>query len=73
MANEFTPDYKVSPGETIREEMEWRFALELDYPIEFVQDLLAGKARITAEVAERLAKVLGPSAQFWLNLEGNWR
>jgi addiction module HigA family antidote len=36
-----------------------------------MSQLVHGKARLEASMAARLAKVLGTSAQFWVNLQAN--
>ncbi|MBI4184889.1 MAG: HigA family addiction module antidote protein [Proteobacteria bacterium] len=36
-----------------------------------MSDIVNGKVRLEAPVAARLAKVLGTSAQFWINLQAN--
>jgi|GraSoiStandDraft_13_1057314.scaffolds.fasta_scaffold577221_1 addiction module HigA family antidote len=34
--------------------------------------ILKGKSHITPEVALRLGRVVGPSAEYWLELRGAW-
>jgi addiction module HigA family antidote len=36
-----------------------------------MSDIVNGKVRLEAGMAARLAKVLGTSAQFWVNLQAN--
>ena len=38
-----------------------------------VNELLKGRAPITADSAERLERVLGHDASFWLRLEANYQ
>lgn len=71
--HELTP---VSPGEILRHEFmepldltEDQLARELDLPAGQVIDIIEGRGGITAEMALRLEKYFGVSAQFWLNLQ----
>ena len=66
----------VSPGEILRHEFmepldltEDQLARELDLPVGQIVDVLQGRGGITAEIALRLEKYFGVSAQFWLNLQ----
>lgn len=43
-------------------------ALGLDDPSS-VNELLDGKAAVTPDLASRLAKIFGTSAEFWMNLQ----
>lgn len=36
-----------------------------------MSDIVNGKVRLEARMAARIAKVLGTSAQFWVNLQAN--
>ena len=74
--------YKVMPtppGETILElahskGMEFFELMEAsDLTIEDLNKIIEGKAVITKEIAERLESALGVPAQFFLNLEKNFR
>ena len=46
-----------------------RLALELKVPSGRITDILNGKRGITPETALRLARFVGNSARFWLNLQ----
>ncbi len=68
-----------SPGDTIKETME---ALGIDFPLfvnnmgisaEGAKNLLDGKVPLTEAIARRLELTLNIDAQFWLNLEANYR
>jgi HTH-type transcriptional regulator/antitoxin HigA len=76
---DFMPTVAIAPGETIREEMEYmgmnqkELATRLDITTKHLSNILNGNAPITYETALKLESVLGPSAQFWMNLETNYQ
>jgi len=37
-----------------------------------INEIVHGKRRITADTALRLGRYFGTSAQFWINLQGNY-
>jgi addiction module HigA family antidote len=49
-----------------------RLALDLGVPSGRITDILNGRRSITAETAVRLARYFGNSAQFWLDLQGQY-
>jgi addiction module HigA family antidote len=65
----------VHPGRILRREMTARklsanrLALEVGVPSGRITDIVNGKRGITADTALRLARRLGTSAQFWMNLQ----
>src|SRR5215470_20307776 len=67
------------PGEFIRDELEARgwtqteFAEIIGRPKRTVNELITGKRGITPETARELAAALGPSAQFWMNLDAAYQ
>ena len=75
----FAPDWIATPGDTIAdllEERDWTqadFATRTGLAKKFIQLLLQGKAPISEDTALRLQRVLGSSAQFWMNLETQYR
>jgi plasmid maintenance system antidote protein VapI len=75
----FSPDWVSPPGATIATILEERGAtpVELADWIERspddVEDLLEGRAEITADMARRLARVLGASEAFWTRRESQYR
>jgi HTH-type transcriptional regulator / antitoxin HigA len=75
----FTPDWVSPPGATIAAILEERGATpgELARWIELsaaeVDDLLVGRAEITADLARRLAGALGASEVFWARRELQYR
>lgn len=75
----FNPDWASPPGDTIAdllEERDWtqaQLADRLGYTTKHVSHLINGKASIGEETALKLERVLGSTAQFWLNLEAIYR
>ena len=65
----------VHPGEILREELETldlsgkAFAEALDVPANRVTAILNGQRGISADTALRLARYLGTSPEFWLDLQ----
>jgi addiction module HigA family antidote len=49
-----------------------RLALDLGVPSGRITDILNGRRSITADTAVRLGRYFGNSAQFWLNLQGQY-
>jgi len=49
-----------------------RLALDIGVPSGRITDILNGKRGITADTALRLARRLGTSAQFWMNLQSHY-
>jgi addiction module HigA family antidote len=67
------------PGQVLRDEylaglsMSRRaFAQQLGISDRRLGDLIAGRAGVSEELAQRLARVLGTSEQLWLNLQRAW-
>ena len=75
----FNADWASPPGELIEEVLEeygWtraELAQRLAFSAKHVNELLKGRATITADTAERLERVLGHDAGFWLRLEANYQ
>lgn len=75
----FEPDWRVSPGETLRELLDDRNLSRADLvalagltdPV--VDRILSGDEPITEEVAAALERATNVSARFWLNLEAAYR
>ncbi|MEK6225542.1 MAG: HigA family addiction module antitoxin [Chloroflexota bacterium] len=69
------PEWSVPPGEILAEALEERamsqaeLARRLDRPIKTVNEIIRGKASITADTAVQLEQVLDVPARFWLNLQ----
>lgn len=75
----FTPDWVSPPGDTIDDILKERgwtqvdFAQRLGYSIEFISQLIKGKAPINEDTAMKLEGVLGSTAAFWLRREAQYR
>jgi addiction module HigA family antidote len=73
------PNYAIAPGETLRETLETigmtqaELADRTGRPKKTINEIITGKAAITAETALQLERVLGIPASFWNNLERNYR
>lgn len=64
------------PGEVLREDFlaplgitQTAFAARLGISLQRLNDLLCGRRGVTVDTALRLSRVLGTSAQFWINLQ----
>ena len=72
-------DLPIPPGEVLAEEIEARgmtqkeLAARLGRPAQAINEIIGGKKSITPETAIGLGKVLGIDAQFWSNLESDYR
>ncbi len=69
----------IHPGETIREDVLKplglsvnRLSMDLHVPVTRMNEIVNGRRSITADTALRLARYLGTSAQFWLNLQARY-
>lgn len=76
IARKGTPNWKVHPGEILREEFlkplrlsSYALAKAIHVPSPRVNDIVLEKRGITADTAVRLAKFFGTSEQFWLGLQ----
>jgi HTH-type transcriptional regulator/antitoxin HigA len=75
----FAPEIAIPPGETIRENIEYlgmdqeELAARLGITPKHLSNILNGNASLTHEMALKLETVIGPSAQFWMNLENNYQ
>ena len=70
---------RTSPGEILREEFMRPLGLSgaalaeaLDVPGNRITDILRGRRDISADTALRLARFLGTTPRFWLNLQTNY-
>jgi addiction module HigA family antidote len=57
---------------TVREMSANRLALDIGVPSGRITDILNGRRSITADTAVRLGRYFGNSAQFWLDLQGQF-
>lgn len=77
--NAFRPSYAVPPGETLRETLrslgmtQAELAKRTGRPKKTINEIVKGKAAITADTALQLERVLGIPASFWNNLERNYQ
>lgn len=69
----------IHPGEIIREEYlvpmnmsAHALAIELRVPATRINDIVRERRAITPDTALRLARYLGTTAQFWLNLQSSF-
>lgn len=83
MANDsmsgWRPDWAVAPGEILLEALQDRgmtqseLANRMARPPKTINEIIKGKAAITAETAIQLERALGISARFWTGLEARFR
>ncbi len=77
--NEYEPDMVSPPGETLLETLEElgmsqaELARRIDRPKKTVNEIIQGKAAITAETALQFERALGIPAKFWLTREAQYR
>ena len=75
----FLPSIAIPPGETIKDYLESlgmkqnELATRLDMSVKHLSNIITGSAPITYETALKLEAVIGPSAEFWINLENNYQ
>jgi len=69
----------ITPGEILRDEFmaeyglsQNKLALDLNTPVSIVNRIVKNKLRITADMALRLGKYFGTTAQFWMNLQTSY-
>jgi HTH-type transcriptional regulator/antitoxin HigA len=76
---EWHPEWSVSPGEILAEELEARgvsqseLARRMGRPIKTINEIVNTKAALTAETAMQLELALGVSAKLWVRLEADYR
>ncbi len=69
---------QVHPGEVLQEEIAARgltahaLGLKQRAPANRLTEIIAGKRGISAEMALRLMRCLGPGAAFWMNLQSQY-
>ncbi len=75
----YQPTYAIPSGETLRETLETigmtqaELANRTGRAKKMIDEIIAGKAAITAETALELERVLGIPASFWNSLERNYK
>ena len=71
-------DFIIHPSETLTEVLADRdmskeeLSGRTGVPLEYVTDVIEGRAGISELFAERLEEVLGIQMSFWLNLQANY-
>ena len=79
MNTTFEPNFAVPPGETLAETLEAlgmtqaELAERMGRPLKTINEIVGGKAMITADTALQLEKVVGVPASFWTNRERLYR
>jgi addiction module HigA family antidote len=77
--NQYIPDIVSPPGETLEEVLETRGMSQAELadrtgrPKKTINEIVRGKAAITAETAIQFERVLGIPASFWMAREQNYR
>jgi len=77
--NEYHPDTVSVPGETLSEALnalgmsQTELARRMGRPVKTINEIIQGKAAITAETALQLEQVLHIPASFWLEREHQYR
>lgn len=75
----FQPNWASPPGDTITKILERKdlsltaFAKQIGYTENIVAKLLAGELQINSEIAQKLEHILGPSSDFWISRENQYR
>jgi addiction module HigA family antidote len=75
---DFKPDYAFHPGETLAETLETlamsqaQLAQRTGRPLKTINEIVQGKAAITADTALQLERVTGVPANFWNNAQRNY-
>jgi addiction module HigA family antidote len=76
MAKRLAP---VHPGEVLLEEFlgpmelsQYRLAKEIGVPARRINEIVRGTRAVSADTAIRLARYLGTSERFWMNLQTQW-
>jgi len=79
MGKQLKPFMNIPPGDFIREELEsrdWKqedLAQIVDLSPKHVSRIITGADSISQDVAARLASAFGQSAEYWMNLETQYR
>ena len=77
--NEYQPDYAVSPGEVLSDELDVRgmtqheLAKRTGLTPKHIVSIVQAKSSITPETAIKLERALGMPADYWLNLESQYQ
>ena len=74
-----TPARAISPGRILQRELNARGWTQKDLaaitmrPPQAINEIIKGTKQITPETARELSAALGTTAEFWANLEANYR
>lgn len=75
-----TPNWRVHPGEILREEFlkplgisSYELAKRLLVPVPRVNDIVLERRGISADTAVRLSRFFGTTDEFWLNLQAAYQ
>src|SRR5579863_4812748 len=77
--NTFVPQWVSAPGDTIADILAERgishaeFTARMQSTPKQIEDLLRGRAIISAETARKLEQVVGSTEEFWLVREAQYR
>ena len=73
---QFVPIDPIHPGEILKEEFLQDYGLSIEQaasdigvPVGLIEELVAGRTGITAELALRMSRYFENSPEFWLNLQ----
>jgi HTH-type transcriptional regulator / antitoxin HigA len=79
MNNTLTQARAISPGRILQRELDARGWTQKDLaeitkrPLQTINEIIKGTKQITPETARELSAALGTTAEFWINLETNYR
>ncbi|MDJ0745410.1 MAG: HigA family addiction module antitoxin [Xenococcaceae cyanobacterium MO_167.B27] len=79
MSNSLTPARIISPGRILQRELDARGWTQKDLaeitnrPPQAINEIIKGTKQITPETARELSAAFGTTAEFWTNLEANYR
>ena len=79
MSKTLTPARAISPGRILQRELSARGWTQKDLaeitnrPPQTINEIIKGAKQITLETARELSVALGSTAEFWTNLEANYR
>jgi len=77
--NQFVPNYAISPGEILSDELEIRSMSQKELSKrtgiteKHIISILKAKSAITPETAIKFERAIGMPADYWLNLESNYQ
>ncbi|MEO5332521.1 MAG: HigA family addiction module antitoxin [Magnetococcus sp. YQC-5] len=75
IANHYVPDYAVHPGEMLEEYLstlgmsQTELSTRTGIVLKHINEIIRGKAAITADTALKLERTVGHSASYWNNLQ----